>query len=171
MMINTNYTQAITQAKSNNASVVHFDRASPQAKTKDVEQDTVTLSAKAQAMIDGKQVNEVAPIYVKPETARELLAQNQPPENNTKETERKTRFSDIMQNILDKRTGVDRKKLEAIDALMKEIGENENMSPEEKQKALEELAKIREKIVEESLQLQKNVKENTNSASKLTASE
>ena len=37
-----------------------------------------------------------------------------------------------MQNILDKRLGIDRERLEELEALMEEIANNENMSPEEK---------------------------------------
>lgn len=159
MLINSNYAQAIAQAKANNASFVNFDKIAPVAQSTSGEKDTVTISAKAQAMMEGKNVEEIAPIYVKPETARELLAQNKSSEGKEKITEIDTRFSEMMQSILDKRTGIDRKKLAEIDAMMKEIGENENLSPEEKQQALEELAKLREKVIEESIEIQKTAQQ------------
>ena len=158
MMINNNYAQAVEQARANNATFVSFDRNKTSNKSTTVAQDTVTLSGKAQAMIAGKEVEEIAPIYVKPETARELLAQNQSLDNADNATESEIRFSDIMQSILDKRTGVDRKKLDEIEAMMKEIGDNENMSPEEKQQALEKLIEMREKVIEESIENQKVTK-------------
>ena len=159
MLINSNYAQAIAQAKANNASFVNFDKIAPVAQSTSGEKDTVTISAKAQAMMEGKNVEEIAPIYVKPETARELLAQNKSSEGKEKISEIDTRFSEMMQSILDKRTGIDRKKLAEIDAMMKEIGENENLSPEEKQQALEELAKLREKVIEESIEIQKTAQQ------------
>ncbi|XQW83723.1 hypothetical protein ACOYR1_11280 [Thalassotalea piscium] len=157
MLINTNYAQAIAQAKENNASFVDFEKVSPVTQTKNSDQDSVSISAKAQAMMEGKTVDEIAPIYVKPETARELLAQNASSENTEQVKESDTRFSEIMQSILDKRTGVDREKLKEIDAMMKDIGENPNLSAEEKQKALEELAKLKEKVIKESLEIQQTI--------------
>ncbi len=47
----------------------------------------------------------------------------------------------MMQNILDKQLGVDREKLKEIDAMM------------------EELEKMKEKIIEESLEIKKQAKE------------
>lgn len=159
MLINSNYAQAIAQAKANNASFVNFDKIAPTAQSTNDDKDTVTISAKARAMIEGKNIEEIAPVYVKPETARELLAQNKSSEGKEKISEINTRFSEMMQSILDKRTGIDRKKLAEIDAMMKEIGENENLSPEEKQQALEELAKLREKVIEESIDIQKTAQQ------------
>jgi uncharacterized protein YfkK (UPF0435 family) len=65
----------------------------------------------------------------------------------------------MMQAILDKRLGVDRKKLEELDAMMEEIAKNENLSPEEKATAMEEIAKMREEIIEESIEVKKIAKE------------
>ncbi|GHE78979.1 hypothetical protein [Thalassotalea profundi] len=159
MMINNNYALAVEQARANNAAFVNFDRNTSVTQTSTVAQDTVTLSTKAQALMEGKIVEEIAPIYVKPETARELLAQNQTTDSETNVTENEMRFSEIMQTILDKRTGVDRKKLDEIEAMMKEISNNKNMSPEEKQQALEKLIEMREKVIEESIENQKIAKE------------
>ncbi|OUR82612.1 hypothetical protein A9Q75_05540 [Colwellia psychrerythraea] len=64
-----------------------------------------------------------------------------------------------MQNILDKRLGIDRERLEELEALMEEIANNENMSPEEKQLALENLAEMREQIIEEGREIQEVVKQ------------
>ena len=74
-------------------------------------------------------------------------------------TEPDSRFGDMMQAILDKRLGVDRKKLAELEAMMAEIAKNENLSPEEKEKAIEEIGKMREKIIEESIDIKKIAKE------------
>jgi len=82
-------------------------------------------------------------------------------ENNIEEvTLTANRFSEIMQKIVDQRLGVDRKKLEEIDAMMEEIAKNEGMSPEEKQQALEMLTELREKVINESRDIQKIAKQN-----------
>jgi hypothetical protein len=43
--------------------------------------------------------------------------------------------------------------------MMAEIAKNENLSPEEKEKAIEEIGKMREKIIEESIDIKKIAKE------------
>ena len=155
MMINTNYAEQVALAKSSQATVVSFDN-NPQTITSiPAEKDTVILSDRAVAMMNSKEHKEEAPTYVRPETARTLLAKNEAVEdtNDTLNEDKKVidnRFNEIMQSILDQRIGVDRKKLEELDALMKKIAENENMSPEEKQQALEKLAEMREKVIQES---------------------
>jgi hypothetical protein len=155
MMINSNYAQQVAQAKSTNASIVNFDNSIPAVQPIPGQKDTVTLSDKALAMMNGSEIKEIAPTYVRPETARSLLAESAALKAATdpKTTEDKVidnSFGDIMQNIIDQRLGVDRKKLEELEALMAEIAENENMSPEEKELALEKLAEMRENIIEES---------------------
>jgi hypothetical protein len=67
------------------------------------------------------------------------------------------RFSEMMQNILNQRLGIDNEKLQEIEAEMEEVANNENMSPEEKQKALEELAQQRDTFIEESIERAKVV--------------
>ena len=138
-------------------------------------QDTLTLSNQAISLSKGENniVQEVAPIYVKPQTAAELLAQNKNNETTTQaipsssgiselksDAVNNTRFEDMMQAILDKRLGVDRKKLEELDAMMEEIAKNENLSPEEKAIAMEEIAKMREKVIEKSIEVKNIAKEN-----------
>ncbi len=115
----------------------------------------MTLSDKALAMMNGSEIKETAPTYVRPETARALLAESEAIKaaNDTSAKEDKVidnKFGEIMQGILDQRLGVDREKLEEIEAMMEEIAENENMSPEEKEQALEMLVEMREQIIEES---------------------
>ena len=154
-MINTNYAEQVALARSSQATVVSFDNNPKTITSIPAEKDTVILSDHAVAMMNGKEHKEEAPTYVRPETARSLLAQNEAVEdtNDTLNEDKKVidnRFSEIMQSILDQRIGVDRKKLEELDALMKKIAENENMSPEEKQQALEKLAEMREKVIQES---------------------
>jgi len=167
MMINNNYALQVAQAKANNASIVNFDNTTPAVQPIPGEKDTVTLSDKALAMMNGTEAKEIAPTYVKPETARTLLAESEAidAENNTNDTSTKenkvidTRFGEMMQNIIDQRLGVDRKKLDELEALMAEIAENENMSPEEKQKALEMLAEMRDKLIEESREIREVAKQ------------
>lgn len=67
------------------------------------------------------------------------------------------RFSEMMQNILNQRLGIDNEKLQEIEAEMEEVANNENMSPEEKQKALEELVQQRDTFIEESIERAKVV--------------
>lgn len=157
-MINTNYAEQVALARSSQSTVVNFDNNPQAVKPIPAEKDTVTLSDRALAMMNGKEHKEEAPTYIRPETARSLLAQNDAIKdtNETLSDDKKVsdnRFNEIMQSILDQRLGVDRKKLEELDALMKEVAENENMSPEEKQQALEKLAEMREKIIQESREL------------------
>lgn len=161
MMINNNYALAVTQAKSANSSFVNFDKTTPAIQAIPGQKDTVTLSDKALAMMNGEVAKEEkTPTYINPETASSLLAKSKSTDDTTgNKAPVDNRFGEMMQKIVDQRLGVDRKKLEEIDALMEEIAKNENMSPEEKQKALEELTKIREKIIEESLEIQKVAKQ------------
>ena len=167
MMIYSNYAQQIAQAKSNHASVVNFDKSPPAVQAISGGKDTLTLSDKALAMMNGTEAKEVAPTYVRPETARALLAENEAIDaaNNTNDTSTKenkvidTRFGEMMQSIIDQRLGVDRKKLDELEALMAEIAENENMSAEEKQKALEMLAEMRDKLIEESREIREVAKQ------------
>jgi len=171
MMINQNYSEIITRAKSQGASHVDFTNSHNAPIDNSSNRDTLTLSSQALAMSKGEDsiVQEVDPIYVRPQTAAELLAQNKnnqeasssPGVNPVKsDAVTHSRFEDMMQAILDKRLGVDRKKLEELDAMMEEIAKNENLSPEEKAKAMEEIAKMREQVIEESIEVKKIAKEN-----------
>jgi len=164
-MINNNYAQTVAQARANNISFVSFDNNNQSVQPIPGQKDTVTLSDKAIAMMNGADAKEVVPTYVKPQTANSLLAQHNSSkldnENNIEEvTLTANRFSEIMQKIVDQRLGVDRKKLEEIDAMMEEIAKNEGMSPEEKQQALEMLTELREKVINESRDIQKIAKQN-----------
>jgi hypothetical protein len=94
------------------------------------EKDTVTLSDKALAMMNGSEVKEIAPTYVRPETARSLLSQSEASKatqaGDAKESNIvDNRFSGMLQSILDKRLGIDRDKLEELEVLMEEIANNE----------------------------------------------
>jgi len=166
-MINNNYALQVAQAKANNVAIVNFDNTTPSVQPIPGEKDTVTLSDKALAMMNGTEAKVVAPTYVRPETASSLLAESEAIDvaNNTNDTNTKeskvtdTRFGEMMQNIIDQRLGVDRKKLDELEALMAEIAENENMSPEERQKALEMLAEMRDKLIEESREIREVAKQ------------
>jgi len=150
MMINRDYTDIVTQARVSGASYATFEKTDYQVNSIQGAKDTLTLSAAAMAKLNGEEVKEVAPIYVKPETARSLLEESKSIDTERdKAQEKDLRFSDMLQNILDKRLGVDRETLKEIEAMMEEIGANDNLSAEEKQKMLEELQKIKEQLMAE----------------------
>ena len=169
MMINSNYAQQVALAKSNNTTLVNFSNTTAPVQAIAGEKDTVTLSDKALAMMNGNEIKEIAPTYVRPETANSLLTKSEDAKNDVLHTSKSTsskdnvtfdnRFNEIMQNILDQRLGIDRDKLEEIEAMMEEIANNENMSPEEKQLALEKLAEMREKVIEESREIREVAKQ------------
>ena len=156
MMINNNYAELVSKARASGASIVNFEpsvqEVSPVPAIKG-EKDTFTLSEQAKALMNGGVIEETAPTYVKPETANALLEKSQAANSVESSPIKDDRFAELMQNILDQRLGIDREKLEEINAMMKEIAENENMSPEEKEKALKQLEEIREKIIEESIEI------------------
>ena len=164
MMINHNYADIINQAKLNNASSAHFPQTSNHI-VPSAPQDKVTLSAAAMAKTNGNEFHEPAPTYVKPESANTLLsaqaATNNLKTNQTDNTvlEKDERFTNMMQSILDKRLGIDREKLAELEAMMEEIAKNENLSPEEKQKAIAELEKMREELIKESIEIKKSAKQ------------
>ena len=178
-MLNANYSEIIAQAKLNGASYVNFNKSNNVSgntsnytvKAITAEKDTFTLSDAALAKMNGSTIKEIAPTYIRPETAKDLLAKgkgankiytNIESKIENKQSQKSAsdiRFDDMMQSILDKRLGVDREKLEEIEAMMKAIAENEKLSPEAKQKALEELEKMREKVIEESLEIKKQAEQ------------
>lgn len=160
MMIGNNYAQQVAHAKSNNVSIVNVDHTTLPVPPIQGEKDTVTLSDKALAMLNGTAIKEPPATYVRPEKASILLTQSNASSSTNENTSGETtaidnRFSDMMQKILDQRLGIDSEKLEELDDKIEEIADNENMSPEEKQKALEALAEMREQIIEDSKELRK----------------
>lgn len=160
MMINTNYAEQIALAKTNKASFVNFDNNKSHSTSISGAKDTVSISSAALAKLNGADYQETAPTYIKPISARSLLEANQSNElNQEKKVHTDTRFSEMMQDILDKRLGIDRKKLEELDAMMEEIAKNENMSPEEKAAAMEKIAEMREKVIEESARIREVAKQ------------
>jgi len=170
MMINVNYSEQIAHAKTQGASQVDFKRSATTQLKSSSNQDTLTLSNQALSLINGDKqiVTETSPIYVKPQTAAALIAENK---NSTSTTGRANeggvsaistkgaKFEEMMQAIIDKRLGIDRKKLEEIEALMKEIAEDQNLSPEAKENALKEIEKMRDNIIEESIEIKKTAKQ------------
>lgn len=150
MMINTNYAVQVNQARENNADQVHFTHNATINNYANQTTDTVTLSSAAVAKMTGENLTEASPpTYIKPISAKSLLSAQQTG-NKHIPTETDDRFSNMMQAILDKRLGVDREQLAELEAMMEEIAKNENMSPEEKQKAIEQLEKMREELIKES---------------------
>lgn len=174
MMINVDYSAILAQAKTRGDSHVDFKTSDVANIQKSSHQDKLTISNQAMSLHNGNTdpVQEISPIYVKPQTANELIAKhnsdkenvqvNTPSatDNNMKSSDTKSeKFSEVMQAILDKRLGVDRKKLEELEALMKQVAENENLSPEAKEKAMKEIEKMREKVIEESIEVKKTAKQ------------
>lgn len=158
MMINMDYAQMVNSAKASNSTQVNFDKNREYTAPIAPKTDTVTLSDAALAKMQGKSYTEFAPTYIKPETAQSLISANSTESTTVNDTE-DTRFSDMMQSILDKRLGIDREKLAELNAMIEEIAKNENMSPEEKQKAIEQLEKMREKIIEQSIEIKQTAKQ------------
>ncbi|MDO6445940.1 hypothetical protein Q4493_09165 [Colwellia sp. 1_MG-2023] len=155
MMINTNYAEIVANAKARNATYVSFDKAVAPINAITAEKDTFTLSDRAIAKMNGSDFGEPAPTYINPKTAREFLTENTASTRNDEESTQSSKFNTMMLSILDKRLGIDREKLEELDAMIKAIADDENMSPEEKQKTIEKLEELREKIIEESMDIQK----------------
>lgn len=162
-MIKMDYAAIVANAKAKGASSVDFEHTVQPIKAIAGQQDTVTLSDQALALMNGNSINtqEPAPTYIRPETASSLLAKNKVEIDPAVIEEQKNsqRFSDVMQNILDQRTGIDRKKLEEINAMIEEIAANEDMSPKEKDKTIEMLEKMREEIIKESIEIQQSAKQ------------
>ncbi|WP_159820893.1 hypothetical protein [Colwellia sp. 20A7] len=164
MMMNIDYTSIIDKARTSGATRVDFNNASPVKPIDPIssQQDTVTLSKQALALMNGDNATteEAAPTYIKPETASSLLAQNETTSAaDIEKSEKAIRFEEIMQSVLDQRTGIDRDKLAEIDAMIEEVQNNEDMSPEEKEKTIEMLGKMKEEIIEGSIELQKIAKQ------------
>ncbi len=170
MMISINYTEVIAQARKNGETHVDFDKGDYNVKAISSGKDTVSLSDAALAKMNGEEIKDIPPTYIRPETAKSLLAKEEATnkaqakvDNNANvKSDKDLRFDKVMQDILDKRLGVDRKKLEEIDAMMEEIAKNENLSPAQKQKAMEELEKMKEEVIEESMEIQKQAKRTFN---------
>jgi len=155
-MINHDYANIVEQARTQKSTVVNFDQNVAPVSPITAQQDTLSLSKEAQALMAGYEIKEkeVAPTYIRPETARSILAENSTPEKSYETSESdKSRFDEIMQATLDKRLGIDRERLKEIDAMIEEIGKNENLSPEEKEEAIEMLQKVKEEIIKESIEL------------------
>ena len=164
MIINNNYAQQVAAISSNTASVVNSDNSTSAIQAIPGEKDTVTFSDKALAMMNGNELNQQAITYVKPVTTRVVQTESKTEgaldESNTnKNVVIDNRFSEMMQSILDKRLGIDRDKLKELEAMMEEIANNENMSPEEKRVALEKLAEMREKIIAQSIEVREIAKQ------------
>jgi hypothetical protein len=170
MIININYSEQIAHAKTQGASQVDFKRNALTQLKNSPNQDTLTLSNQALSLINGNKniIKETPPTYIKPQTASALIEENK---NSTSKTEqlnedgvgvsstKNVKFEEMMQAIIDKRLGVDRKKLEEIEALMKEIAEDQNLSPEAKKNALKEIEKMRDNIIEESIEIKKTARQ------------
>jgi hypothetical protein len=160
---NINYSAIINQAKVNSTGRISAERTNELSAIR-AEQDTVTLSKAALAQMSGQKVEEIAPTYTRPQTTASLLAENKQatqtePDAGDKKKESGLRFSEIMQAILDQRLGIDRDKLDEIDATIEDVANNKNLSPEEKGKMLEQLHEMREQVIAESLETKEVAKQ------------
>ena len=164
MMINIDYASIVATAKSSGTTSVGFDNTVQPVKAISAQQDTVSLSKQALALLKGDSLEseEATPTYIRPETARSLLAQHTTELVDIEKQEKNANFADVMQKILDQRIGIDREKLDEINAMIEEVAANEKMSPEEKEKVIEMLEKVKEEMIEESMELQKMVKQTDN---------
>ena len=74
-MINSNYANIIEQAKTQMSPQVNVEQSTAPITPIAAQQDTLTLSKQAQALLQGgkAEVKEIAPTYKKPETAQALL--------------------------------------------------------------------------------------------------
>jgi hypothetical protein len=86
-MINLNYSEIITRVKSQGASQVDFKNTHNAPISNPSNQDTLTLSSQALSLSKGDKsiIQEVAPIYARPQTASELLVQNKGSQTNTQQ--------------------------------------------------------------------------------------
>ncbi len=159
MIINNSYVEQPTQKKIKDTERIHFNSDNSTNKPSSPVTDTLTLSNAALAKMNGKSIEEIAPTYIKPQTASSLLAANQTEPEVARSQNRDNRFNDMMLSILDKRLGIDRDKLAELEAMMEEVAKNENMSPEEKQKAIEQLDKMKEDLIKESIEMKKVAKQ------------
>jgi hypothetical protein len=159
MIINNKHIEQLTQTKAEKVERTYFNKDSSKNTYSRPATDTLTLSNAALAKMTGKNIEEITPTYVRPKTASSLLAANQTDPEVTRSQSRDNRFNDMMQSILDKRLGIDRDKLAELEAMIEEIAKNENMSPEEKQKAIEQLDKMKEDLIKESIEMKKVAKQ------------
>ncbi len=166
-MINMNYAQMVDLAKLSNANNVNFDKNRDHTLPITPKPDSFTLSNAALAKMNGQDYTASAPTYIKPESAKSLMSTHKVETSALNDKAIDTRFGDMMQSILDKRLGIDRDALAELEAMIEDIAKNENMSPKEKQKSIEQLEKMREDVVEQSLQTKATAKQtfNTNDQS------
>jgi len=169
MINNINYSNTIHQVREASAKQVSAERtreSSALYENKKAEQDTVILSNAALALMKGEKVEEIAAIYDRPKMASML--ENKPvtesvPSTDEKNTdnkdEEKVEFADIMQAVIDNRLGIDREKLEEIEAKIEEIANDKSLTPEEKATLIEQLEVTRENLIKEFLEKQEVAKQ------------
>lgn len=124
--------------------------------------DTVSISAAARDMADGKTPEIVQHTYDNLASARRITPTQiqiaTPTEPATVEPRNKPEinidnfFENTMQSILDNRMGLDKEKLKEIEAMMEEVAKDDSLSPDQKAKKLEELQKLMDKVIEESVE-------------------
>jgi len=130
--------------------------------------DTVTISAAARDMANGKPAEIAQNTYENLASVRRISQSQiqvaQVPEPNLTTIESNTEpeididnfYQNAMQSILDNRMGLDKEKLKEIEAMMEEVAKDESLSPEQKTKKLEELQKLMDQVIEESVEKLKN---------------
>jgi len=134
--------------------------------------DTVTISAAARDMASGKPAEVTQNTYENLASVRRIsqsqiqVPQDPEPDPSTVENRAEPEididnfFQNAMQSILDSRMGLDKEKLKEIEAMMEEVAKDESLSPEQKTKKLEELQKLMDQVIEESVEkLKKQVEQ------------
>lgn len=138
MQINTNYTAFYQVEKK----LITSERmASSDESTKYV--DKVSISAQAYQAFNEEQLNN----DYKP---GEVMAVADNRDRNYSTVIREEFLQKINQSILDQRTGIDREKLEELEAKMKEIADNPNLSEKQKEEMLAALEEERMALIEEA---------------------
>ena len=78
-MIYVNYNEIFAQSKTKSTNQANFNNIDSTRSNNSVNQDTLTLSNQALSLLEGNKniIQEISPIYVRPQTSAELLANNQ----------------------------------------------------------------------------------------------
>ena len=151
-MINVNTLSTYTPA-TRTAAVDELKKISgdSQANSRHAQADSVTLSSAAIAAAQGKTV-EAEPI-----DRYQALASNQRVADTRQamapaKVGREDFMKTALQGTLDQRLGLDREKLQALEAKMKQVAENENLTTEQKAEQLATLQEQMDELTREATQ-------------------
>jgi len=137
--------------------------------------DTVTLSAQAQQLSRGEtpapqqlttyehlgQINRISPVQLNiPDKPSQEVDDKQVEYRGKPEINIDDFLGNAFQNILDSRMGIDKEKLKEIEAMMEEVAKDESLSPEQKEKRLEELQELYDDVIEQAVERQAQQEQN-----------